>query len=164
MSEEQAEIFCSWNFLQQACDMLVQRIQQSGWYPTAVIGLARGGLIPACLLAHKLGVQHLYSIGATSYEEQTKGQVKFYQNVTSLEVANQHVLIVDDLVDTGDTMQQTRIDVFANRPTSVRTAVLYVKDNSVFSPDYYAYSVTNNAWVVFPWEVSAPAVCASCGA
>ncbi|HXW38045.1 MAG TPA: phosphoribosyltransferase family protein, partial [Nitrososphaerales archaeon] len=66
------------------------------------------------------------------------------------EVAGKTVLVVDDLVDEGDTLRTVVKHLSSKNPRSIRTAVLFRKPWSSVTPDYYLETL--DEWVVFPWE------------
>ncbi|MGE0207493.1 MAG: phosphoribosyltransferase, partial [Candidatus Babeliales bacterium] len=64
---------------------------------------------------------------------------------------SKYILIVDDLVDTGETMKFLIEALKDSLPkTTIKIATLYYKPTSCIKPDYYIEETTN--WIVFPWE------------
>ncbi len=122
-----------------------------GFSPDIVVGVLRGGVVAAKLVADYLGVSRLGFL-----------EVKFYAGigVTREEpivtqplvekVAGLRVLIVDDVVDSGKTLAHAVSFVSMYGPREVRTAAVYLKPWARFKPDYYGEVV--DAWIVFPWE------------
>ena len=142
-----------WEEIHACCRSIVEQVKHQNI--TSIIGLGRGGLIPATIIANSLGVQKVYNIGAFSYKNIIRQEtLMVYQYVPKdISIGNDMVLIVDDLVDSGKTLKQLADDF---KLCKFRTATLYVKPSSVFWPDYHAIKVENNEWLVFPWEIDAP--------
>lgn len=118
------------------------------WY----VAIARGGLVPSCLLAQITGQVKIDTFCASSYDsDRNQGQIishwKNFEHLTS-----QRILVIDDLVDSGKTMAAAVKELGLWNPLSIETAVLYKKDCSVFEPTYFAECVPSDRWIVFPWE------------
>jgi len=94
-----------------------------------VSGPARGGLIPAVLLSHKLGIEFLSVEDAMMLKEDIRAKT----------------LLIDDICDSGQTFVDFHYCGFT-------TASLLWRTNSKYIPEYYAESINSNAWIVFPWE------------
>jgi len=120
----------SWDKVWEDCLKIVKMIQTEGYMPGLVIGIARGGLIPAAMIARQLGVP-MVSIGPTE-------DVRFF---------GPGCLVVDDIFDSGKTLN----DVYTEEN---RHVTLYDKDYLVEYPSRPDWTVIegNARWVVFPWE------------
>jgi len=122
---------------------------------THVVGLARGGLIPATVISYTLD-KPLLSYGISSYEG-TKKTENFHltQAINFYELSENnddlHILVVDDICDTGDTMKEitTRLGLGAINYT---TACIYTKEKHTDQLDHYGMVVPDDKWIVFPWE------------
>lgn len=117
---------------------------------TCVVGIARGGLIPACYLANQLEIPYVYTVGVKSYSKTTQTELAWYHDCNTSIPSNSDILLVDDLCDTGDTMIAVR-DKLLER-NRVFTATIFYKPKSRYRPDAYWQEVDNNHWIVFPWE------------
>ncbi|MDT8358279.1 MAG: phosphoribosyltransferase family protein, partial [Methanomicrobiaceae archaeon] len=71
----------------------------------------------------------------------------------SVDVGDLKVLIIDDITDTGETLQVAVEYVEGRDPAEVRTGVLQHKFTSAFTPDYYAEYMDEWCWVIYPWAV-----------
>ena len=127
--------------------------------PDHIIGLARGGLVPATIIAHQLGVRTIHSHGYHSYDDESttrQDHGTMYQDCVE-DLANvlegPHVLIVDDLCDEGITMSGMvkRLIKRLDKHILVNTATLYCKEHSSYRPDYIGKMV-GPSWLEFPWE------------
>jgi hypoxanthine phosphoribosyltransferase len=72
-------------------------------------------------------------------------------NPSPVNVSGKKVLVVDEIADTGKSLQLIREHLKARGASEVRIATIYLKPWSIVKPDYYAKET--NRWVVFPWEV-----------
>tara|TARA_R110001583_G_scaffold163485_1_gene315596 strand:+ start:1029 stop:1481 length:453 start_codon:yes stop_codon:yes gene_type:complete len=133
---------------------IADRLREEGI--THVIGLARGGLVPATIISYKLDVP-LLSYAISSYEDTTKTdrfkvhQFVHFSDLKSLKEADPHVLVVDDICDTGETMQYIchKLTLAAIK---AKYATLFTKKKHKKFLDHYGHVIPNNKWIVFPWE------------
>tara|TARA_R100000008_G_scaffold5504_1_gene3284 strand:- start:295 stop:747 length:453 start_codon:yes stop_codon:yes gene_type:complete len=122
---------------------------------THVIGLARGGLIPATIISYALD-RPLLSYAINSYKGTKKTEnLRVGQTVNFYELYetnnNLHVLVVDDICDTGDTMEHLTTKLaLGNIPYT--TACICTKEKHTKWLDHYGVVVPDNKWIVFPWE------------
>ena len=70
----------------------------------------------------------------------------------------ENILITDDLIDTGVTLEKTltwlkNYKDFKDKKINFKTAVLYKKEKSKFKSDYIVHNLNNNPWIVFPYEL-----------
>tara|TARA_R110002051_G_C8676503_1_gene491152 strand:+ start:60 stop:512 length:453 start_codon:yes stop_codon:yes gene_type:complete len=133
---------------------IADRLKEEGI--THVIGLARGGLIPATIISYELDVP-LLSYAISSYEDNTKtGKFKVHQfvhfsDLKSLKEADPYVLVVDDICDTGETMQYIYCKLgLAN--IKAKYAAVFTKNKHKEWLDHYGHVIPDNKWIVFPWE------------
>jgi hypoxanthine phosphoribosyltransferase len=148
----------TWDLFGRASRELAQAVHDSGFAPDIVLGIARGGLLPAGAVAYALDVKNLFTIS-----------VEFYTGVdTRLDVPamlppfldpgdldDATVLVVDDVADTGRTLEL--VEQFCRgHVREARTAVLYEKPRSVVRADY-AWGYTDK-WINFPWSTLPPVV------
>jgi len=129
-------------------------------HPTHIIGLARGGLVPATIIANMLGIRKVYSIGIASYQMseggiEFGGDINVYQQlpVNCSDISNgDNVLIVDDISDKGNTFNRAESMIQDTFNCKVRTLALYTKPCTAHVPTYFYKQVPQDCWVVFPWE------------
>ena len=156
-----SKINLSWESIEQDISLLVEKVKD--FHPTCVLGIANGGMIPAALLAKKLKVDKLLSCNLKSYQDDAprKGPhnindvVKQISFPTQDELMRERVLIVDDLVDTGLTLQKVHGNiVIYNDQYNIHwsTCTLYYKPKTAYMPKHTVREFDNNDWIVFPWE------------
>ncbi|MCE4620859.1 MAG: hypothetical protein F7B95_00265 [Desulfurococcales archaeon] len=141
----------TWEDLESIVENLARSIERSGYKVDVVIGILRGGVIPAKLLADELGVDDLGVIEVKLYTAVAERRHRPYiRQPLTLPVKDRNVLLVDDVSDTGLTLEFTVNAIQLYSPKSIKTATLYIKPWTKMVPDYYG-RVTNK-WLVFPWE------------
>jgi hypoxanthine phosphoribosyltransferase len=60
------------------------------------------------------------------------------------------VLIVDDIVDTGESMLSAKAYVESRNSIEIRTASLQYMESSKIDPDYVRERLEDWAWIVYP--------------
>ncbi|MFP3162144.1 MAG: phosphoribosyltransferase [Acidilobus sp.] len=144
----------SWDEIVEWSLGLGKVIESSGWTPDMVVAVARGGYVPARLLCDYLGVTDLVSLQSQHWVEAAKAAQKaIIRNAYSIEARGLKVLVVDDIVDTGETLALARDFVRAEwKPEEVRTAALqWISPIAKFKPDYYYIEVKDWTWFQYPW-------------
>lgn len=141
----------SWEDVERLSEELAQMIIDSGYEPDVVVAISRGGFDPARILCDQLGIRRLASV-----------QVEFYSGVQdtaekprivyplNADVRGKSVLLVDDVSDTGVSLEAAKAHVLEGGPGDLRVATLHIKPWTSFRPDYHASET--EAWIVYPWE------------
>ena len=144
----------SWNTHVQAINFLGEEILASGWKPTAILGISRGGLIPATMLSYILDVRVIQTIRVQHYDEKNNPLDSGPQFVAGPEpFASRHIetdrlLVVDDIIDTGETLKLV-LDAVRPQATEVKVAALYVRSNRKDATNWFWR--VEDQWVIFPW-------------
>ncbi len=142
----------SWEEVEKITDELAGKIKDSGFEPDFVVGIANGGLIPLYFLVKKLDYKKVFTITVSSYEKDKKGDVKILY-LPQIDLSNKKVLLVDEIVETGDTFK-TISEVLKKdyKVAEIKTVVLGInKEKCKIIPDFHVFEVQGE-WVVFPWE------------
>lgn len=128
------------------------------WAPAHLIGIGRGGLIPAVYLSHASGLPML----AVDYSSQVEDlAADAIQRLAERTRGGERLLFIDDINDSGRTIGHLR-DMLARAgavPGSVRFATLIDNTGSAQTVDYRARTIdraVTKDWFVFPWEAMAP--------
>ena len=133
---------------------LARRIRESGYRPTVIIAVARGGYVPARLLADFLYVSNMLSIQSQHWTEAAKAAEKAILKFPyTVDLRGHRALLVDDIVDTGETLLLARDYILENwRPDELRVAALqWISPVAKFKPDYYYLEVREWTWFQYPW-------------
>ena len=148
----------SWSDYHQKIEQLAVQIYESGWEFNQIVCLARGGLRVGDLLS-RIYNQPLAILATSSYSgagKQERGKLIFARHLTmTKEHLGSQILLVDDLVDSGITLQETIpwLHKYSYTPIeAIRTAVIWYKACSVFVPDYYIDYLPDNPWIHQPFE------------
>jgi hypoxanthine phosphoribosyltransferase len=139
----------------QIYDMLLRQaetISKSGFKPDIIVGIARGGWLPARVLSDLLENPNLANVSAEYYVgiAETKNEPVLTQGV-SVAVKGKKVLIADDVADTGRSLNLVKEHILQQGAKEVKTATVYYKPWSIVKPDYYERET--KLWIVFPWEI-----------
>ncbi len=141
----------TWN---QVCCMLqnqAKRICQSGFHPEVIVGVCRGGWVPARILSDLLCTPCLASVKVECYKGTSKSEKgAVLTQCVSADVTDKLVLVVDDVSDSGKTLQIVAKHLKTKGAREVRTATLYYKPFSALSPDFFEKQA--DKWVIFPWD------------
>ncbi|MFB7577608.1 phosphoribosyltransferase [Streptomyces hydrogenans] len=160
-ADKAGPLYLAWDDIGLATTALAHQAMAAG-VPQAVVGIVRGGLIPAVWIAHRLGVHDVRTIEVTRTTSDAVNAAKTplptVRNPASLgDLAGLDVLLVDDIAGSGTTLAHTAQMVRDLGPARVRTAVLAVNRSNWpegAEPhnriDHIARLTTT--WVVFPWE------------
>ena len=144
-------------FLEEV-ETLAKEIEADRWTPDFLVGIGRGGLVPAAYLSHRTGIQML-SVDHSS------GEVGFADDLLDKLAAKirdgLNILIVDDINDSGGTIQYLRAAIEAKGadPAGLRVAVLVHNIRSKAQAEYHGSKIDRDqdkSWYVFPWEAVAP--------
>jgi uncharacterized protein len=147
----------SWDEYHQSIEQLAERIFQSEYEFNQIVCLARGGLRVGDILS-RIFDRPLAILAASSYGgdgDRQRGKLAIASQVTmTTDRLGDRVLLVDDLVDSGVTLQQTTIWLRDLYPEiqALKTAVLWYKATSLYIPDYYISYLANNPWIHQPFE------------
>ena len=153
-----ADLHVSWTDYHDLIETLALQIQDSGWEFNQIVCLAKGGLRIGDILCRLFDVP-LAILSTASYGgsgNRTRGHLVFSQDLCMTTAGlGSHVLLVDDLVDSGVSLErslrwlQHRYGFYTEE---VRTAVLWYKDCSSIKPDYYCQHLLDNPWIHQPFE------------
>lgn len=142
--------YISWAEYGNLAEALAEKVRSAGKRFDLVIGVVRGGMPVAMVVSDHLGVKVDF-VNVKSYNGiGERGQPKILSTVTE-DIGGKNVLVVDDLVDQGDTMETVRRHLNERRPKLLEAAVLFKKPWSRVEPEYYLEVV--DRWVVFPFEL-----------
>ena len=141
--------YINWTEYGNLADALAEEIRALALEFDLVVGIARGGIPVAMVVSDHLDVK-IDIVNVKSYSGiGERGQPRILSTLTE-SVKGKRVLLVDDLVDQGDTMEAVKAYLAAHGPTELKTAVLFRKPWTKTEPDYFLEVV--DKWIVFPWE------------
>lgn len=154
MAEKMHCELITWSAVQRLCRRLAIMIRSSNYVPDVVVAISRGGYVPARLICDYLDIMALTSIRTEHY---LSGSVKQAQVIIRdplcTDIENLRVLLVDDVNDSGDTLELAIRHLNTFHPREIRTAVMHRKTSTHFSEDYYARKIIKWRWLIYPWAV-----------
>src|ERR1700733_8796787 len=141
----------SWDQFHRDSRALAWRLNGAGPFE-AIVCITRGGLVPAAIVARELGIRVIETVCVASYSHTSQGELKVLKDVAAAVVARgggegAGVLIVDDLVDTGQTAKVVR----ALLPRA-HFAAVYAKPMGRPMVDTFITEVSQDTWIYFPWD------------
>jgi hypoxanthine phosphoribosyltransferase len=142
----------TWNQIYNMLLNIADKIRKTSFKPDMIVGVSRGGWPPARVLSDLLDIPNLVNVRAEFYLNvaETKGEPTLTQPI-STNITNKKVLIVDEVADTGKSLELVKKHAQEQDAEEVRIATVYYKPWSVVKPDYYEKETSH--WIVFPWEV-----------
>jgi hypoxanthine phosphoribosyltransferase len=129
-------------------DLLEQRVDKDYDF---IIGVGRGGLIPATMLAYKLN-KKVMSIGIKTYDDMTQSDSYSLYQPLNVPDNKTKALVVDDICDSGNTFNIINQLYGDNKNIDLHFAALFTKDKSSHYVDHYGLSIAEGIWLDFPWE------------
>jgi xanthine phosphoribosyltransferase len=152
MSEsEQSKAFpVSWDQFHRDSRALAWRLAGTGTY-SAIVSITRGGLVPAAIVARELGIRVIETISIASYSDEFKqGELRVLKDISKELRAKpgERLLVIDDLVDTGKTMQLVR-----QLLPDAHVATVYAKPLGRPLVDTFVTEVSQDTWIYFPWDL-----------
>jgi hypoxanthine phosphoribosyltransferase len=146
----------TWNMLGEATRSLSQMVADDGYQPDMILGIARGGLLPAGAIGYALSVKNVYTMNVEFYtgvDERLDVPRILPPAPDFVDLSHGKVLIVDDVADTGHTLKSVE-EFCEGKVGEVRTACIYEKSHSVVKCDY-VWKRTDE-WINFPWSDKDP--------
>jgi len=119
--------------------------------PDTIVAIARGGLTIAHFIAQALNLRDVFALNSIHYEQDKKlDSIKIF-NIPNLTNAKK-VIIVDDIVDSGDTIKEVLTLLSKKYPKcQFKIATLFFKSTAIIKPDYAIKEAKE--WIDFFWEI-----------
>ena len=143
----------SWDQIHRDSRALAWRLDGHGpedgaW--KAVVAITRGGMAPAMIVARELGIRLVDTISIKSYDHQDQTEAKVLNAPDKAMMGDgTGVLIVDDLVDSGKTLELVR-SLFPK----AHFATVYAKPKGRPQVDTFITEVSQDTWIFFPWDMA----------
>lgn len=114
-----------------------------------LLGIAKGGLPLMTKFANRTKKDYDI-VKCRSYEDNIQTELKY--DLDHITVRGKRIFLIDDIADSGKTLQEISNGLSWKGAKSVETITLFHKPQSVVEPTWYMYEEKNETWVVFPWE------------
>lgn len=129
---------------------LAQKIRKSKHSFDAILGISRGGLVPAMLLSDLLDQHNIATISMRLYKNGKKLESLEILDWPAKPMEGKNVLIVDDVSDSGETLSRLKDWLSTQKVASFKIACLHVKPKTSQKPDFYAREI--DGWICYPWN------------
>ncbi|ESS11546.1 MAG: putative phosphoribosyltransferase [uncultured archaeon A07HR60] len=143
-----------WEYIYGLCRSVSEQVKAAQFEPEMIVALARGGWFGGRCICDFLGLDDLTSLKMEHYvgtaQKAEEPQIRYPMPEGS--VTGKDVLIIDDIADTGGSIQRANEYVTGRNPGEVRTATLQLLDSSQFEPDFTGERLEAWTWVVYPWN------------
>jgi hypoxanthine phosphoribosyltransferase len=138
----------SWDEYDELCSHIAAQIGED--VPDVIVGLTRGGLIPAVRLSHMFNVK-LYTLNISLRDGKCSSAGFDWRRLQKY----RNILVVDDINDSGSTLHEVYNQCYGREIMKPKFATLLSKSSSKFECDYSGELINkdkDNEWIVFPWE------------
>lgn len=141
------EFFVSWEELHRATRELARRqLPAEQWQ--GIIAVSRGGLVPAAIIARELNIRVVDSVCVSSYDHQTQRDNAIIMKDALVSEDGAGFLVVDDLVDTGNTLK-----LLKKRFPKAKFITVYGKPEGLNLVDDFEAELSQDTWIHFPWDM-----------
>ncbi|MEM8851293.1 MAG: xanthine phosphoribosyltransferase [Pseudomonadota bacterium] len=143
----------SWDQIHRDSRALAWRLDGRGphngaW--KAIVAITRGGMAPAMIVARELDIRLVDTISVKSYDHQTQGEAQVLSKPDPDMVGDgTGVLVLDDLVDSGKTLEVVR-----RLYPQAHFATVYAKPKGEPMVDTFITGVSQDTWIFFPWDMA----------
>jgi xanthine phosphoribosyltransferase len=148
MSENAVKPFpVSWDEMHRHAKALSWRLHEKKKKWKGLVAITRGGLVPAAVVARELGIRVIETACLTSYDHQQQRGISLLKPFPEMG-DGEGWLVVDDLADTGKTIEYLR-----KMLPKAHYATVYVKPTGKPLVDDFVMEVSQDTWIYFPWDV-----------
>ncbi|MCL7417656.1 MAG: phosphoribosyltransferase [Halalkalicoccus sp.] len=157
MSDLPEEFNCTitnWEYIYGLCRTVSTEVKRSEFEPDVIVALARGGWFAGRCICDFLGLDDLTSLKMEHYvgTAQKSGEPQIRYPMPEGSVKDKDVLIIDDIADTGGSIERAQEYVTDREANEVHTATLQLLQTSEFEPDFVGERLEEWSWVVYPWN------------
>ncbi|MEM7471139.1 MAG: xanthine phosphoribosyltransferase [Pseudomonadota bacterium] len=143
----------SWDQIHRDSRALAWRLDGHGpddgaW--RAVVAITRGGMAPAMIAARELDIRTVDTISIKSYDHQSQSEAQVLKSPDDVIMGDgTGILIIDDLVDSGKTLEVVR-----KLYPKAHFATVYAKPKGRPQVDTFITEVSQDTWIFFPWDMA----------
>ena len=143
----------SWDQIHRDARALAWRLDGRGpddgaW--RAVVAITRGGMAPAMIVARELDIRTVDTISVKSYDHQDRAEARVLKSPDADMMGDgTGILVVDDLVDSGKTLELVR-----SLYPQAHFATVYAKPSGEPQVDTFITGVSQDTWIFFPWDMA----------
>ena len=137
----------TWDMLQMHARKLSERLLPASQWK-GIIAVSRGGLFPAAVLARELGLRHIETVCIASYHDHNNQGELQVLHAAQVPNGGEGFIVVDDLVDTGNTARAIR-QMYPN----AKFVTVFAKPAGAELVDDYVIDIPQNTWIEQPWDL-----------
>ena len=137
----------SWDMFQMHARKLSERLLPASQWK-GIIAVSRGGLFPAAVLARELGIRHIETVCIASYHDHNNQGELQVLHAAQVPDGGEGFIVVDDLVDTGNTARAIR-QMYPN----AKFVTVFAKPAGAELVDDYVIDIPQNTWIEQPWDL-----------
>lgn len=154
--------FLEWSDITRIVNNMAIEIKKS-YKPDIIISVVRGGMVPSVILSHLLNVRNVENIKAketvSDEIDAQKQEIVIEENINLKEIKGKRVLIVDDILGSGQTIRKIKEVTKKWSPKDIKVAICMINEDNWEKSnngeykniiDYLGEKI--RGWVVFPWE------------
>ena len=143
------DLILSWDEFAKDTSILADKLKSYNKIWKGLIAITRGGLVPATILANKLGIRLVDTICISSYDNRNQRSMNILKKPSVIDDGGdgEGWLIIDDLVDSGNTIKYA-----GELYPKAHYAVVYAKPDGKSIIDTYVRDINQSTWIEFPWE------------
>ena len=131
----------NWEILEQEVKALADKID---YHPDLIVGISRGGIVPARLLIKYLEIKDLHCISVKKIGEERQVTTEINEDLK-----NKNILLVEDILETGRSLIKAK-EYLETKGTTIKTCCLYTMPIAEIKPDFYLKEIKEPE--SFPWE------------
>ena len=149
--EKMEYVKLSWDDIEKLTKKLAEKIKKSRFKFDWIVGISRGGLVPARIISDYFDCPRLAVMRVEFYK--SVGKTRDFPRITQplqVRIKGKNVLVVDDVADTGRSLIVADDHIKRKGAKEIKIATLHYKPVSIFKPDFYVEKT--NAWIIYPWE------------
>ncbi len=155
MLEEFPATLITWDDVHGLCRQLAGQLRKANFRIDIIVAIGRGAYVPGRILSDILDIHDLTSFKIEHYQGAYKQQEAFIKYPLNADINGRNILLLDDVCDSGDTIVVGLDHVrHCGTANEIRTAVLHLKAVSEFIPDFYAETVNEWRWLIYPWAIN----------
>lgn len=141
----------SWDQVHRDSRALAWRLDRPEAPWKAILAISRGGLVPGAIVARELNIRVVDTISVKTYEHKSisEAQVLKRPDPKLLGDDGEGILVIDDLVDTGRTLEVVR-----DALPKAHFATVYAKPKGRPLVDTFITEVSQDTWIYFPWDMA----------
>ena len=136
----------TWDMFHMHARKLSERLLPASQWK-GIVAVSRGGLFPAAVLARELGIRHVETVCIASYNHDKQGELQVLHGA-QLDNGGEGFIVIDDLVDTGNTARAIR-EMYPN----ARFVTVFAKPAGAELVDDYVVDIPQNTWIEQPWDM-----------